>query len=74
MHLDKIVSSYILNYREAARNEARYFEDQRSLSAAIREATLTCLMPSGKKHLTNGAFRGPRWKKENDACRQHQNE
>ena len=50
MHLDKIVSSYILNYREAARNEARYFEDQRSLSAAIREATLTWLMPSSKKH------------------------
>ena len=50
MHLDKIVSSYILNYREPARDEAKYFENQPSLRAAIRQATLTWLMPSGKKH------------------------
>jgi hypothetical protein len=49
MTLDEIVSDYIHEYRDNARAERRFFEIQRSPSAAIRKAAL-CELPSGKRH------------------------
>jgi len=49
MTLDKIVNDYICEYRHDARAEMRFFEIQRSPSAAIRKAAL-CMLPSGKRH------------------------
>src|SRR5271156_1765197 len=49
MTLDEIVSNYIHAYRDRARAEMRFFEIQRSPSAAIRRAAL-CELPSGKRH------------------------
>lgn len=49
MTLDEIVSDYIREYRDRARAEMRFFEIQRSPSAAIRKAAL-CELPSGKRH------------------------
>jgi hypothetical protein len=49
MTLDDIVSDYIREYRDDARKEMRFFEIQRSASAAIRKAALSEL-PSGKRH------------------------
>jgi hypothetical protein len=49
MSLDEIIGDYIRNYRDAARGEMRFFEIQRSPSAAIRKAAL-CELPSGKRH------------------------
>ena len=49
MTLNGIMSDYIHNYRDAARSEMRFFEIQRSPSAAISKAAL-CTLPSGKRH------------------------
>jgi hypothetical protein len=49
MKLDEIVNDYIREYRDRARAEMRFFEIQRSPSAAIRKAAL-CELPSGKRH------------------------
>lgn len=49
MTSEEIISDYIREYRENARAEMRFFEIQRSRSAAIRKATL-CDLPSGKRH------------------------
>jgi len=49
MKLDDIVSDYIREYRDDARKEMRYFEVQRSSSAAIRKAAL-CELPNGRRH------------------------
>jgi hypothetical protein len=49
MTLDEIVSDYIREYRDRARAEMRFFEIQRSPSAAICKAAL-CQLPSGKRH------------------------
>jgi hypothetical protein len=49
MNLDEIISDYIREYRDDARAEMRFFEIQRSPSAAIRKAAL-CELPSGKRH------------------------
>lgn len=49
MTLDEIVSDYIREFRDKARAEMRFFEIQRSPSAAIRKASL-CELPSGKRH------------------------
>src|SRR5206468_10453969 len=49
MTLEEIVSDYIRRYRNDARTEMRFFEIQRSASAAIRKAAL-CQMPSRKRH------------------------
>src|SRR5271167_3907164 len=49
MTLDETVSDYIREYRHDARAEMRFFEMQRSPSAAIRKAAL-CELPSGKRH------------------------
>ena len=49
MTLNEIVSHYIGHYRDHARAEMRFFEIQRSPSAAIQKAAL-CLLPSGKRH------------------------
>jgi hypothetical protein len=49
MTLAEIVSDYIREYRDDARAEMRFFEIQRSPSAAIRKAAL-CMLPSGKRH------------------------
>jgi hypothetical protein len=49
MTLDEIVSDYIREYRDDALEEMRFFEIQRSPSAAIRKAAL-CELPSGKRH------------------------
>jgi len=49
MTLDEIVTDYIHEYREKARKEMRFFQIQRSPSAAIRKAAL-CEKPSGKRH------------------------
>ncbi len=51
MTLDEIVSDYICEYRERARSEMRFFEVQRSPSAAIRKAAL-CELPTAslKRH------------------------
>jgi len=49
MTFDEIVRDYIREYRDAARAEMRFFEIQRSPSAAIRKAAL-CELPSGKRH------------------------
>jgi hypothetical protein len=49
MTLDEIVNDYIREYRDDARAEMRFFEIQRSPSAAIRKAAL-CELPSGKRH------------------------
>jgi hypothetical protein len=49
MSLDEIIGDYIRNYRDTARAEMRFFEIQRSPSAAIRKAAL-CELPSGKRH------------------------
>src|SRR5260370_5384430 len=49
MTLDEIVSDYVHEYRDDARAEMRFFEIQRSPSAAIRRAAL-CELPSGKRH------------------------
>lgn len=49
MTLDEIVSDYISEYRDDAHSEMRFFEIQRSPSAAIRRAAL-CELPSGKRH------------------------
>jgi hypothetical protein len=49
MTLEEIVSDYIREYRPYARAEMRFFEVQRSPSAAIRKAAL-CELPSGKRH------------------------
>jgi len=45
----EIVNYYIREYRDCARAEMRFFEIQRSPSAAIRKAAL-CQLPSGKRH------------------------
>jgi hypothetical protein len=49
MSFDEIVGHYIREYRDRARAEMRFFEIQRSPSAAIRKAAL-CELPSGKRH------------------------
>lgn len=49
MTLNDIVSYYIRTYRDNARREMRFFEIQRSPSAAIRKAAL-CMLPNGKRH------------------------
>lgn len=49
MTVDGIVSEYIHEYRDDARAEMRFFEVQRSPSAAIQKAAL-CVLPSGKRH------------------------
>jgi hypothetical protein len=49
MTFDEIVNDYIDEYRDDARAEMRFFEIQRSPSAAIRKAAL-CELPSGKRH------------------------
>jgi hypothetical protein len=49
MTLDEIISDYIREYRDDARAEMRFFEIQRSPSAAIHKAAL-CELPSGKRH------------------------
>jgi hypothetical protein len=49
MTLEEIVSDYIREYRPDARAEMRFFEIQRSPSAAIRKAAL-CELPNGKRH------------------------
>jgi len=49
MTLDEIVSHYIGHYRDPARAEMRFFEIQRSPSAAIQKAAL-CVLPSGQRH------------------------
>ena len=49
MTLDEIVGDYIQEYRDRARAEMRFFQIQRSPSAAIRKAAL-CELPSGKRH------------------------
>jgi hypothetical protein len=49
MTLDEIVTDYIRAYRDDARAEMRFFEIQRSPSAAIGKAAL-CELPSGKRH------------------------
>ncbi len=49
MTFEEIVSDYIREYRDDARAEMRFFEIQRSPSAAIRKAAL-CELPSGKRH------------------------
>ena len=49
MTYDEIVSDYIREYRDDACAEMRFFEIQRSPSAAIRKAAL-CELPSGKRH------------------------
>ncbi len=49
MTLDEIVSDYMREYRDDARAEMRFFEIQRSPSAAIRKAALSEL-PSRKRH------------------------
>jgi hypothetical protein len=49
MTFDEIVGDYIHEYRDDARKEKRFFEIQRSPSAAIRKAAL-CELPSGKRH------------------------
>src|SRR4051812_47652994 len=49
MSLDEIIGDYIRNDRDAARAEMRFFEIQRSPSAAIRKAAL-CELHSGKRH------------------------
>jgi len=49
MIVDEIVSDYIREYRHDAREEMRFFEVQRSPSAAIRKAAL-CELPGGKRH------------------------
>lgn len=46
---DEIVTDYIREYRDDARAEMRFFEIQRSPSAAIRKAAL-CELPGGKRH------------------------
>lgn len=49
MTLGEIVSHYILEHRDDARKEMRFFEIQPSPSEAIRKAAL-CELPSGKRH------------------------
>jgi hypothetical protein len=49
MTLDEIVSDYIREYRNAAGEEMRDFENERSPSAAIRRAAL-CQWQDGKRH------------------------
>ncbi len=49
MTLDEIVSDYIREYREAAREEMRAFERERSTSSGIRRAAL-CEWENGKRH------------------------
>ena len=49
MTFDEIVSDYIREYRDDASAEMRFFEIQRSPSAAIRKAA-QCDLPSGKRH------------------------
>jgi hypothetical protein len=48
MSYEEIVTDYIRIYRERARNELRSFENARSLSAAIRRASL-CQREDGKR-------------------------
>jgi hypothetical protein len=49
MTLEEIVGLYIRECRDDARKEIRFFEIQRSPSAAIQKAAL-CVLPSGKRH------------------------
>lgn len=49
MTLEEIVSDYMHEYRNNARAEMRFFEIQRSPSAAIHKAAL-CQLPGGKRH------------------------
>jgi hypothetical protein len=49
MQVDEIVTAYILNFRQSASDEMRYFAIQRSLTTAIHKAA-RCLLPSGKRH------------------------
>jgi hypothetical protein len=49
MTLDQIVGHYIAHYRDAACSEMRFYEIQRSASAAINKAAF-CILPSGKRH------------------------
>jgi hypothetical protein len=49
MTFDQIVDCYIRDFRDEARAELRFFEIQRTASAAIEKAAL-CLLPSGKRH------------------------
>jgi hypothetical protein len=49
MTLDEIVGHYIAHYRDAARSEMRFYETQRSASAAIYKAA-SCILPSSKRH------------------------
>ncbi len=49
MTFNEIVTDYIHKHRDRARAEMRFFEIQRSPSAAIRKAAL-CELPSGKRH------------------------
>ena len=57
MTLDEIVSDYIREYRDHARKEMRFFEIQRSASAAIRKAALWVLPAARGIHIS-GAFPG----------------
>lgn len=49
MTFDEIVSNYIRNYRDAAREEMETFRRERNRTAAIRRAAL-CELPDGKRH------------------------
>jgi hypothetical protein len=49
MTLDEIINDYIREYRDDARAEMRFFETQRSPSAAIRKAAM-CEFPTEKRH------------------------
>jgi hypothetical protein len=49
MTLEGIVSDYIRHYRTHARNEMRFFANQRRASDAIGNAAL-CMLPNGKRH------------------------
>jgi hypothetical protein len=58
MTFDEIVSDYICGYRDRERAEMRFFEIQRSPSAAIRKAAV-CQRPSGKRHSHQRRIPGP---------------
>jgi hypothetical protein len=49
MTFDEIVSDYIRNYRDAAREEMGTFRRERNCAAAIRRAAL-CKLRDGKRH------------------------
>lgn len=53
MNFDEIIAAYIRDHRDTAQAEMRFFEIQRGLAGAIRDAAL-CRLPSGKRH--SGGF------------------